>query len=588
VKKRVVSISLATVLVVSVGLIGCGSEEAQETIEYNLTISSTDGGSVTTPGEGTFAYDEGEVVNLVAVAEEGYHFDNWTGDVGTVANVYNATTTITMNGDYEVTANFEEIPSITFAIAGPMTDVRGKHHWWGAELARDEINAGSGVNVGGVYHQVRLIQVDTNEILGAPEEGVTALQTVIDDVNFVVGGFTTANVAVYREVAMDAKKIFMDCGANTASLQYSVVDNYARYKYWFKGMPINESFCVLTLFRMITAIGGILKNKLMAEGDAVTEDYRVPEDGKLRVALVIDNRWGEGLGTAVQGWLPFAGFTGVGTWQVSPTASDISPQLTAVKATKPHIILCAFAGPVSVVYSKEKVELGIPAMTIGFNDVEGQMESHWADTDGSCNGEIQLDGWAEGSQNTVKTAAFIDVFTAKTGEYPIYPAGSYNAIYQLKEAIEAVSATHDWDDIADVVDPANIDALIQYLETSAYTGIAARYAYYPMPTINLGNGVYALSEAQVRALYPGLVTYNQANWLCAALGGPHIAHDLVYGPGYVTGIGSQWQDGHKVGVWPMDRGDAYDAPLSDQYGNWNFQYAGTKPLLIPIEGFLAS
>jgi uncharacterized repeat protein (TIGR02543 family) len=39
------------------------------------------------------------------VADEGYLFDEWTGDVGTITDV-NAATNITMNGDYTITANF--------------------------------------------------------------------------------------------------------------------------------------------------------------------------------------------------------------------------------------------------------------------------------------------------------------------------------------------------------------------------------------------------------------------------------------------------------------------------------------------------
>jgi len=74
--------------------------------QYYLTISSTDGGSVTIPGEGIFAFDEGTLVNLVAKADTGYWFMNWTGDVSTVANVNAATTTITMNGDYTIAAHF--------------------------------------------------------------------------------------------------------------------------------------------------------------------------------------------------------------------------------------------------------------------------------------------------------------------------------------------------------------------------------------------------------------------------------------------------------------------------------------------------
>jgi len=89
---------------------------------YDLMIESTVGGNVTTPGEGLFPdYDAGMVVDLVATSDAGYRFDEWTGDVGTVADVNAASTNITMNGDYSITANFEEIPKYdltTFSTSG--------------------------------------------------------------------------------------------------------------------------------------------------------------------------------------------------------------------------------------------------------------------------------------------------------------------------------------------------------------------------------------------------------------------------------------------------------------------------------------
>ncbi len=78
--------------------------------QYTLTISSTAGGSVTTPGEGTFVGDAGLVVNLVATPTTGYQFVNWTGNVGTIANVNAASTTIILNGSYSIWANFAAIP----------------------------------------------------------------------------------------------------------------------------------------------------------------------------------------------------------------------------------------------------------------------------------------------------------------------------------------------------------------------------------------------------------------------------------------------------------------------------------------------
>jgi hypothetical protein len=79
-------------------------------VQYQLTISSTTGGNVTTPGQGTFTYDAGKVVNLVAAPATGYKFVNWTGNVTTIANVNAASTTITMNGNYGITANFGVAP----------------------------------------------------------------------------------------------------------------------------------------------------------------------------------------------------------------------------------------------------------------------------------------------------------------------------------------------------------------------------------------------------------------------------------------------------------------------------------------------
>jgi uncharacterized repeat protein (TIGR02543 family) len=94
-----VSIFLITIALVA-GMVGCVG------VKYDLTIASTAGGLVTTPGEGTFTYYEGKVVRLVARPALGYRFVKWTGDVATINTVNAFSTTITMNGNYSITANF--------------------------------------------------------------------------------------------------------------------------------------------------------------------------------------------------------------------------------------------------------------------------------------------------------------------------------------------------------------------------------------------------------------------------------------------------------------------------------------------------
>ncbi len=103
--KKLLFISLAAILALSVGLVGCSAPT-----QYTLTIASTSGGSVF-PAAGDHTYNTGTVVDIRAtVASEYYEFVNWTGDVSTVADVTKATTTITMNGDYSITANFQSKP----------------------------------------------------------------------------------------------------------------------------------------------------------------------------------------------------------------------------------------------------------------------------------------------------------------------------------------------------------------------------------------------------------------------------------------------------------------------------------------------
>jgi lysophospholipase L1-like esterase len=76
-----------------------------------LTTSSGTGGSVTTPGEGSYQYNHGTEVELVATADLSYYFKNWTGtgaSAGKIANPSSATTTITMDANYTAIANFSE------------------------------------------------------------------------------------------------------------------------------------------------------------------------------------------------------------------------------------------------------------------------------------------------------------------------------------------------------------------------------------------------------------------------------------------------------------------------------------------------
>ena len=50
-------------------------------------------------------------------------------------------------------------------------------------------------------------------------------------------------------------------------------------------------------------------------------------------------------------------------------------------------------------------------------------------------------------------------------------------------------------------------------------------------------------------------------------------HDLTWGPGYLTSVGCQWQDGKLVGVWPNKWKYTPDSP--------EVSYKGTVPVKLP-------
>jgi hypothetical protein len=98
---------------------------------YKLTIAvSPAGGGTTTPAQGVQTYEDGSIVNITATANPGYIFSNWTGGV---ADSNSASTTVTINGDKTVTANFVRGYTLTMAMnpAGSGTAVPsiGNHNY---------------------------------------------------------------------------------------------------------------------------------------------------------------------------------------------------------------------------------------------------------------------------------------------------------------------------------------------------------------------------------------------------------------------------------------------------------------------------
>ena len=82
--------------------------EPTPVVTYDVSISSTEGGSVNTQS-GT--YNAGTVLTITATPNDGYEFIGWTGSNETSMEIM-----IVVNSDIQLTANFQLIPSIEFTV----------------------------------------------------------------------------------------------------------------------------------------------------------------------------------------------------------------------------------------------------------------------------------------------------------------------------------------------------------------------------------------------------------------------------------------------------------------------------------------
>jgi len=401
--------------------------------------------------------------------------------------------------------------TIKIGVIGPMQFVQGKGHWNGATMAAEEINARGGVKVGDKKMKIEIVKADSNEFLSMTD-ATNAMELLLTrhKVDFVVGGFRSEAVFAMQDIAMDYKKIFIGCGASHSKLCLRVAEDYDRYKYWFRGTPFNEKFLGRTALIQLATIGAILKKSL-----------NIP---KVKVAIVAEKAmWVEPMIAATKGFIPKVGMEVAGVWQPSQAATDVTAELSAIQRAEPHVIFTIFSASVGVSFARQAGELNIPAVLAGIN-VEAQKDGFWEATQGKGNYVFTMNTYARGVETNELTKPFVDKYIKRFGEVPPYTASTYEAIvYTLVPAIE-MTGTLD------------ADRLVKVMEAREFKTPGGKVSY--------------LKDEQGRPL-----------------------HELKWGPGYMTSLGVQWQDGKLVGVWPNKWVAAKGAP--------EVTYKGIVPFKIP-------
>lgn len=88
---------------------------------YELTVMSQQHGEVVNPDMESTVYKKEEEVTIEAQPDEDFVFQEWTGDIDNVEDPYSASTTVTMEDDYEITATYAPRKDLTVGICGAGT-----------------------------------------------------------------------------------------------------------------------------------------------------------------------------------------------------------------------------------------------------------------------------------------------------------------------------------------------------------------------------------------------------------------------------------------------------------------------------------
>jgi branched-chain amino acid transport system substrate-binding protein len=233
------------------------------------------------------------------------------------------------------------------------------------------------------------------------------------------------------------------------------------------------------------------------------------------VAIVAEKAmWIDPMIKAAEGFIPKNGMKLVGIWRPSDKATDVTAELTAVQRADAQIIFTIFSASVGITFARQAGELKIPAAYVGIN-VESQKDGFWDATQHQGNYAVSLNTYVRGVAYNDLTEPFIENYIKKFGEGPDYTAATYDAIkFTLGKAMEE-TGTMDAEKLIPVMEKA---------------------------------------ERAVTAAAKGKFDKN---------------HDIVFGPGYATGITTQWQDGKMKGWWPNGwEGVTYKGMVSYKLPPW--------------------
>ncbi len=382
---------------------------------------------------------------------------------------------------------------IIFGVPTALGSIEGRDGWMAIQMARDEINAKGGIQVGKAKHKLEVYSIDTREHEpGIPvHDALTAAEKLILEKKphaIVLGNFRSEVLLASMDLISKYKLPYICSIAMSPLMQKKVTDEYNKYKYIFRNC-MNAPYLAMYL-------GGIM-------------GFVKKEFGFNKAFIITqDVLWAKGTGAGVEKWYKENGWEVAGFDTYPTGSSDFSPSLVKVRAQGAKVVVPIFDMPQSSILLKQARAMELPAVLVGSISPLAP-ENAW----GVFKGEVEglIDTIYELGPIPVKavpkSVAFNENFGKKWGEearkrlshHGIGP--SYDAVYIMAGAIER----------AKTVEP---DAVVKAIEQTDMQGVVGRirfskdhqvvYGFDPKETA-LGCGFQWVKPGKRMIIFPEVI-----------------------------------------------------------------------------------
>ncbi|MFX1281838.1 MAG: ABC transporter substrate-binding protein [Promethearchaeota archaeon] len=314
---------------------------------------------------------------------------------------------------------------IKIGILNDMGEISGDHSWNGAYLAAKEINQAGGVVINSITYYVGLVAEDTDEtdpnlIIS---EGIIAAENMVNnhDPHYIIGGYRTEALLAYQEIIMDAKIPFLSTGVSTDIFCENVRDNYARYKYFFRVLPLNSTSSAAQLITYYAGLVAVLN---------ATYGFSNIKFGILCEDLA---QW-DSLQSALQVYLPIlipgSSILPPIRFDVTLSETDMATHLASLDVLGAQIVIPLISGQNGILMGRQYGNLKPQYLLTGINHY-ATYNNYWDLTQGGGRYEIVMQEVYR-TNKTENTIPFWDNYVSEFGVEPFYTGtASYDAVKML-------------------------------------------------------------------------------------------------------------------------------------------------------------